>query len=144
MKKTITLLCAFVLALSLNSCGGSDDSPNGSSNADKIIGTWKYSGDMYMGNFEPYDGESCDDEFMKFATNNTGQLIEKYCGEPTETTNFTWQKTTDPIYNYIATETGTGDTSPVIIVFSDDFKTFTMYEYEEEMLVEDGGEVYKK
>jgi hypothetical protein len=144
MKKLITLTCAFVLALSLNSCGGSDDSPSGPSSSDKIVGTWKFAGDMYMGNFEPYVGESCDDELFKFVGNNTAQFIEKYCGDATDVTNFTWAKTTDPTYNYSYTDPETGDVASVVIVFSTDYSKFTTYETEDDMLNEDAGEVYQK
>jgi hypothetical protein len=143
MKKTITLLFAFVLAISLNSCGGSDDSSS-SSSADKIVGTWRYSGDIYNGVFDPEDYEACDDEFVKFASNNTGKYIEKYCGESDDVFAFSWQKTSDPLYNYVITDSETGETSNGIILFSADFKTITLYETEDDMLEEFGGEVYQK
>lgn len=143
MKKLITLTFAFVLALSLNSCGGSDDSSS-SSSADKIVGTWKYTGDIYDGVFEPETNEPCDDELLKFASNNTGQFIEKYCGESTDIVPFAWAKIDNAPYNYSITDSETGDTSPGIVIFSADFKTFTTYDTEEEMMAETGGSVFQK
>ncbi len=143
MKKTITLLCAFVLAISLNSCSSSDDS-SGESGGDKIVGTWKLVGDMYLGEFEPYDGETCDLDFLKFSGNNTGRLTEKYCGESDEVYPFTWEKTDDPVYNYITIDNDSGISNPGIIVFSADFEQFTAYGTESDMLNETEGTVFQR
>jgi hypothetical protein len=48
MKKTITLLFAFVMAISLNSCGGSDDSANGDGNNNN---GWENVGSSTFGKF---------------------------------------------------------------------------------------------
>ena len=143
MKKTISLLCTFFLAISLNSCSSSSDSNGGASGSDKIVGTWKLSGDMYQGTFEPYDGESCDLDYIKFFGNNTGKFIEKYCGEPDEVYPFTWEKTSDPVFNY-STTTESAETTFGIIEFSTDFKKITIYDTEENQLNQDEGAVYVK
>ena len=142
MKKTITLLCAFVLAFSFNSCSSDDSSDN--ANADKIVGSWKLVGDMYFGEFEPYDGETCDLDYLKFSSNGTGRLTEKYCGESDGIYPFTWEKTTDPVFNYITTDEESGVSDPGIVVFSSDFKRFTVYETEEDMLTETYGVVFQR
>ena len=48
MKKTITLLFAFVMAIFLNSCGGSDDSANGNGNNNN---GWENVGSSTFGKF---------------------------------------------------------------------------------------------
>lgn len=143
MKKSITLLCAFVLALSFNSCGGSDDSPSGSSSSDKIVGNWKYTGAMYLGDFVD-DTDECYSEFVNFSSNKTGKYTDKYCGEADVINQFTWEKTTDQLYNYILTDSDGADFEPKIIEFSDNNQTITMYDTEEGMLAGDDGEVYQK
>ena len=144
MKKTTTLLFAVVMAISLNSCGGSDDSSSNSSSSDKIVGTWRYAGDIYGGVFEPENYDACDDEFLKFAGNNTGKFIEKYCGEASDVYPFNWEKITNSPYNYSLLDPEFAQATEQILIFSEDFQKFTVYETEEEMLAEDGGEVYEK
>jgi hypothetical protein len=143
MKKLTSLLCAFVLVVLFNSCSSSSDDSGGASSADKAVGTWKYIGDMSFGEFNPYEAESCDDEFLKFFGNNSGQIVQKYCGEPTDVGAFTWEKTSDPVFNYTFSY-GEGATQSQIFKFSDDFKQFTIYQTEENMLQEEDGEVYEK
>ena len=144
MKKTITLLFAVVMAISLNSCGGSDDSSNNSSSSDKIVGTWRYAGDIYGGVFEPENYDACDDEFLKFSANNTGKHTEKYCGEASDVNPFSWEKITNSPYNYSILDLDFGQEIEQIVIFSEDFQKFTVYETEELMLAEEGGEVYEK
>ena len=145
MKKTITLLFAFIMAFSLNSCGGSeDDGPSGSSSGDKIVGNWKYIGDTFDGTFEPETDEACDEEFLKFLANNSGQLIEEFCGEDNEVENFTWEKTGDAPFNYAVTIEGETMPVPVIIKFSSNSQKFTSYETEEDMNDDNFGTVYEK
>ena len=143
MKKLISLFCVFFLAVVFNSCSSSSDDSGGSSSSDKAIGTWKLIGTMAFGVFEADNSESCDDEFLKFFGNNSGQIIQKYCDEPTDTGTFTWEKTSDPVFNY-AFVSGDGFTQSQIFKFSDDFKQFTIYQTEENMLQEEDGEVYEK
>ncbi|WP_284653580.1 hypothetical protein [Flavobacterium terrisoli] len=143
MKKAITILCAIVLAFSFNSCS-SDDSSGGASSSDNIVGSWKYVGDMYVGVFEPYEAEPCDDEILKFSGNNTGKYIIKYCGESSEVTSFAWERTSDPIYNYTTTDNETGETIPGIVIFSEDYQSFTTYDTQEDMLNQDNGTVFEK
>lgn len=143
MKKVIVLFCAVVMAFSFNSCS-SDDSSGGASSSDDIVGTWKYVGDMYVGVYEPYEAEPCDDEILKFSGNNTGKFTMKYCGEPSEVFTFTWERTSDPIYNYTTTDTDTGDTVPAIIVFTADYQSFTAYDTEVDMMNQDNGTVFEK
>ncbi len=122
MKKTISLFFTFLMVFSLNSCSSDDDSSNTSS-GDKIIGTWKYSGDMINGDFVPYI-DDCDEEFLKFSANNTGKIIDKYCDEEDYVFPFTWENTSDSPFN--------------------DFKKFTSYNSEQDMINGDFGTVFEK
>lgn len=142
MKKTISLLFAFLMVFSLNSCSSDDDSSNNSS-GDKIIGTWKYSGDMINGDFVPYI-DDCDEEFLKFSANNTGKIIDKYCDEEDDVFPFTWENTSDSPFNYLITDSETGEEIPGIIIFSSDFKKFTSYNSEQDMINGDFGSVFEK
>lgn len=143
MKKLTSLLSAFVLVVLFNACSSSSDDSGGSSGSDKAVGTWKLIGTMAFGVFEADNSESCDDEFLKFFGNNSGQIVQKYCGEPTDTGSFTWEKTSDPVFNYTFSY-GEGATQSQIFKFSDDFTQFTIYQTEENMLQEEDGEVYEK
>lgn len=124
MKKTITLLFAFIMAFSLNSCGGSDDS-SGSSSGDKIVGTWKYIGDIDESEFDPNTDEPCDDDFAKFNSNGTALATNKTCGDVTETSPATWENNGGGVYSF--TETETSESSTVSVEFSDDFKEMTFF-----------------
>ena len=134
MKKLITLTCAFVLALSLNSCGGSDDSPSGSSSGgDKIVGTWKLVGYTQSNQYVSLDIPSCDDVFIKFTSNNTGVETDYDCEDPEDISAFTWEKITDSPLTYSVTDNGTGETDERIVVFSADFKKHTVYQTQEDL-----------
>jgi hypothetical protein len=143
MKKTIFLLFAFVIAFSLNSCSSDDDSSSASS-GDKIVGTWKFTGEMINGNFEPDITDECDEELLIFSANNTGKIIDKYCDDVDDVYPFTWEKTGDSPFNYVIVDSETGQETPGIIVFSSDFKKFTAYNSEQDMIDEDFGTVYEK
>lgn len=126
MKKTIYLLFALVMAISLNSCGGSDDSPSGSSSSDKIVGNWKYIGDIDEDVFDANTDESCDDDFIKFNSNGTALSTDKSCEDITETSSVTWENTgSNGVYIFVETETG--ETSSASVVFSEDFKEMSLY-----------------
>ena len=69
---------------------------------DKIVGTWKFAGEMTDGSFIPDESETCDDEILKMNVNFSGGLTVKDCGFSDEITALTWEKlgsTSYRIYN---------------------------------------------
>lgn len=146
MKKLISLLCVFVLVVLFNSCSSSDDS-GGSSDSDKAVGSWKINGYMDTGvfySFEEDGGTSCSEDYYKFFGNNSGKFIQEFCGESSDVLPFTWEKTSDPVYNYNLTYGDGAVSVPYILVFSEDFTKFTVYETESDMMQETHGEVFQK
>lgn len=144
MKNSIFLLFAFFMAFSVNSCSTDDDSS--SSSDDKIVGTWKLSGQMINGNFEPDVSDQCDEELIKFLANNTAEVIDKYCeeGGGQDVTPFTWANTDASPFNYVFIDNDTGNENPEIIIFSSNFNKFTVYNTEQDMIDENFGTVYVK
>lgn len=59
---------------------------------EKIIGTWKFAGEMTNGSFVPDEMETCDDEVLKMNANFSASLNVKDCGEADDLSNFSWEK----------------------------------------------------
>ena len=124
MKKVIYLM-AFVLTTLLSvSCGSDDGGGSTGDPSEPIVGNWKMTGYIFEGTTFPTENEPCDDEFYKFNSNGTGKYTEEYCDEPSEITEFTWEKSGGSIYT-VMDEFGVESSSEV--AFSNSNKVMTVY-----------------
>lgn len=91
---------------------------------EKIIGTWKFAGEMTNGVFVADELETCDDEILKMNSNFSARLTVKECGASDDPTDFTWEKlgtNSYRIYN------NTGLDKNINVEYSNNNQTMVIY-----------------
>jgi hypothetical protein len=92
--------------------------------AEKIIGTWKFAGEMTNGVFVPDEQETCDDEILKMNSNFSARLTVKDCGFPDVPTDFTWEKLATNSYRIY---NNSGLDKNITVEYSNNYNTMVIY-----------------
>jgi len=137
MKK-IAVLCMLVLGMgSFYSCS-SDKKDDANSSSEKLVGTWKWTGDWIDGVYEEDVVADCDREIL--AINASGAFVtsDYTCGGSTSIIEGTWSKIADNQYQLVG-ELGSGT---IYTVFTENNTKVTMYQTLSSMAIQDMGSVY--